>query len=326
MKTTCYNPANDTFSYTDKALPSPGPNDVLVKVLACGLNPVDAKINLWHGAAPGMNADWVPGLDVTGEIVELGSEVSGWSVGDKVLYHGDMFRPNGGFAEFAIHAAATLIPMPKVAPEIAAATPCAGWTAWRALVDKLDIERHNALFVAGGSGGVGSFALQIARGFGLEKVITSCSAINHEFVKSQGATHAIDYRSQDVVSELLKITDGAGVPIALDTVGGDNDILCASVLGYEGEMVELVQTVRPELYPDAFMKGLSFHQLSLGSGHRNGVKAVADLVRAGTDFSAWLEQGKLQVEKLTEISLSDVGDALKQIREQRTVGKIVLVN
>lgn len=321
-----YDPATDEFSVKVVSIPHPGAGDVLVKVNACALNPVDAKIHLWHGIAPGMNADWVPGLDVSGEIVAVGEAVQDWQVGERVLYHGDMFRPHGGFAEYAIHRAETLVPHPDVDSHVAAATPCAGWTAWRALVDKLHVAEHQAIFIGGGSGGVGSFAIQIARHFGLKQIITSCSAANQAFVLGLGATHVIDYRQQDPVTRVLEITAGQGVPVALDTVGGNNDILTANLLGFEGQMVELVQTVRPEHYNDAFMKGLSFHQLSLGAGHRNGPAAAQDLVDAGTAFSKLLETGEIQVPRLETIRLSEVGDALLLMREQRTVGKVVMVN
>ncbi len=324
MKAVTYNPATDDFVVQEVTPPVPETGDVLVKVHACGLNPVDAKINFWHGAAPNMSALWVPGLDVSGEIVALGDDVEGWRVGDRVLYHGNMFRPNGGFAEYAIQEASTLVAHPKLSPKEAAATPCAGWTAWRSLVNKLRIQEYDSIFIAGGSGGVGSYAIQIARYFGVKTIITTSSVKNHDFLLSLGATDLIDYREEDVVSRIMEITDNQGVPVALDAVGGDNDILCANSLSYEGQMVELVRTVRPTDYKDAFGRGLSFHQFSLGSGHRNGEQACKNISDAGRDFSELLEKGVVKTPALETIGLEKVGIALKQIRGQRTVGKIVM--
>lgn len=324
MQALIYYPESDRFCVAEQPQPSPGPHDVLVRVHACGLNPVDAKIHQWHNMAPGMRAGWVPGLDVSGEIATLGSAVTAWKVGDRVLYHGDMFRPNGGFAEFAIQDARTLIAHPDVPAEFAAATPCAGWTAWRALVDKLHVQGVDCAFIAGGAGGVGSFALQIARHFGVKRIIASASRSNHDYVRSLGATDVIDYRTEDVVQQVMALTDGQGVPIALDTVGGDNDVVTASVLGYEGQMVELVRVVRPDAYPDAFMKGLSFHQLSLGSGHRHGQRARDMLIEAGQQVSALVASGNIKPPKVMTIQLDDVGEALKTMRGQHTVGKVVL--
>lgn len=324
MRALTYNPANDQFTVQELPQPVPGPHDVLVRVHACGLNPVDAKIDQWHAMAPGMHAGWVPGLDVSGEIVALGTSVTGWRVGERVLYHGDMFRPNGGFAQFALQDGRALVRHPDVPAALAAASPCAGWTAWRALVDKLRVAGADSLFIAGGAGGVGSFAIQIARHLGVGRIITTASSENHDYVRQLGATDAIDYRVEDVVARLLALTDGQGVPFALDTVGGDNDVVTASVLGYEGQMVELVRVVRPEAYPDAFMKGLSFHQLSLGSGHRHGPRGREMLVAAGTHVSALLQSSVIELPRLAEIPLEEVGAALREMRARRTVGKVVM--
>ena len=297
---------------------------MLVKVHAVGLNPVDAKVNLWHEMVDGMDDTFVGGLDVSGEIVAIGDKVSGWQVGDRVLYHGNMRRMSGGFAEYAIQDSRTLVAHPDVAPEVAAASPCAGWTAYRALVDKLNISTRKSIFIAGGSGGVGSFAIQLARFFGVETIITTSSAANHEFVRSLGATHVIDYKQEDVREQIMAITEGLGVEVSLDCVGGDNDILCASVLGFEGEMVELVRTTRATEYPGAFLQGLTFHQLSLGSGHVNGARGLQSIVEAGTSFSALLEAGNIKVGNLKVIALEAAGEALLSIRQQRTVGKVVV--
>ena len=325
MKALTFNPASDAFSLRELPVPAPGPGDVLVKVAACGLNPVDAKISLWKDMVPDMDANWTPGLDVAGEIVAAGEGVSGWKIGDRVLYHGNMLRPHGGLAEFSIHKAATLIPHPPVAPAIAAATPCAGWTAWRALHDKLRLTDGLSFLVTGGSGGVGGFAIQIAWAIGVRSIITTCSAKNHEYVRSLGATHAIDYRAEDVAARVLEITDGRGVDRALDTVGPEEDLVVAECLAFEGELVELVDVVRPSEYRDVFSRSLSFHQLALGAGHRAGPSAEANIVRAGLACCRMLADGGLSVPALETISLEQAGDRLVGIRNRRSVGKTVVV-
>ncbi len=321
MKALTFDPAVDGFTIRTLPVPTPGPGDVLVKVAACGLNPVDSKIPLWKDMVPDMDDRWTPGLDVSGEVVATGAGVPGWKTGDLVLYHGNMLRPHGGLAEFAIHKAATLIPHPKVAPAVAAATPCAGWTAWRALHDKLRLTDGHSLLVTGGSGGVGGFAIQIARAIGVRAIITTCSAKNHDYVHSLGATHAIDYRTEDVAARVMEITDGRGVDRALDTVGPDEDLVVAECLAFEGEMLELVDVVRPADYRDVFSRSLSFHQLALGAGHRAGPAAEANIVRAGLACCRMLEDGSLSVPVLETIPLEEAGDRLVGIRNRRSVGK-----
>ncbi len=320
-----FNPANDTFAIRELPIPVPGSGDVLVRVAACGLNPVDAKITRWKAMVPDMDADWTPGLDVSGEIVQVGTGVEGWKAGDRVLYHGNMLRPHGGLAEYAIHKADTLIAHPPVSSAVAAATPCAGWTAWRALHDKLRIEREHSFLVTGGSGGVGGFAIQIAKDLGLQQIIATCSAKNHAYVLSLGATAAIDYRVEDVTARVRELTGGKGVDRALDTVGPDEDIVVAESLAFEGEMVELVDVVRPGAYRDVFQRGLSFHQLSLGAGHRAGPEAEARIVQAGIACSRMLTEGRLTVPVLETIPLTEAGPRLDEIRERRSVGKTVVV-
>ncbi len=324
MKAITYQKGHDRFSFTKLAVPKlEAPLDVLVKVNAVALNPVDTKIYRWHHMVENMNDNFVGGLDVSGEIVKIGAAVTDWKIGDKVLYHGNMRRLHGGFAEYAIHDSQTLIPHPAVSPEIAAATPCAAWTAYSALISKLDISKRNSIFIIGGSGGVGSFAIQLAKLFGVKMIITTCSASNHDYVKNLGATHIIDYRHEDVIAQIMDITQQQGVEASLDCVGGENDIIAASALGFQGEMVELVQAVNPTNYPNAFFKELSFHQVSLGSGHVHGDKGKSLITQIGKTVSHMLETGDLQVPKLKIIALEEIGDALMEMRKGRTVGKIV---
>lgn len=237
---------------------------------------------------------------MSGRIVEIGKEVKGWSVGDRVLYHGDMFRPRGGFAAYAIQDSQTLIPHPELSPEVAAATPCAGWAAWRPLNDKLRVREHNSILIGGG---VGGFAIQIAHYIDLQQIIVTCSAHNRDYVKELGATHVINYRTEDVVSRLLEITAQQGVAVGLDAVGPDNDVIVANSLAYEGHMVELVDTVRPSSCKDAFMIGLSVHQLSLGAAHRNGPTAESALTSAGRTFSTLVEHCHVKAPIIKIISL-----------------------
>lgn len=305
-------------------VPEPGDYDVLIKVDYCGLNPVDAKLRQWKGMIPGQGAYWVAGLDVSGTIVQTGSRVNQWQTGDRVICHGNMFRQYGGFAEYTVQAADMLIPHPNVASEIAAATPCAGWTALRALTDKLQVTANDSILVLGGSGGVGSFALQLAKHFGLHPIITTCSASNKDYVTGLGADYFIDYKSEDIAKRVTEMTNKVGVTTGLDTVGGDNDLILANALAFEGRMVELVRTVRPEIYNQAFMRGLSFHQLSLGSGHRNSAAGKARMLDAGKRFNTLLEQGIITVPRLEKISLEQLPHALQKMLEQHTVGKVVV--
>ena len=324
MKALTYHPRQDAFFIADLPLPEPAAMDVLVNVEATSLNPVDAKIGLWKSRVPGMPDTWVPGLDVAGRIAAVGSEVRDWKIGDRVLYHGDMLRPHGGFAEYAIHDARTLTPHPDLPAAEAAATPCAGWTAWRSLHDTLHAGEGDSILITGGSGGVGGFAIQIARYAGVHPIIATCSGRNRDYVLSLGATHVVDHTREDIHRRVLDITGARGVTIGLDAVGGENDIIVANALAEGGRMVELVRGLRPERYRDAVQRKLELHQLSLGAGHRGGDIERAVLVAAGRAFSRLVEQGHISLTALRTVSLEEVGPSLVRMLEQRTVGKIVM--
>ncbi len=179
--------------------------------------------------------------------------------------------------------------------------------------------------MTGGSGGVGGFAIQIAKDLGLRQIIATCSAKNHAYVLSLGATAAIDYRNEDVAARVRELTGGRGVDRALDTVGPNEDLVAAEALAFEGEMVELVDVVRPGEYRDVFQRGLSFHQLSLGAGHRAGPEGEARIVRAGVACSRMLAEGRLTVPVMETIPLAEAGTRLVEIRERRSVGKTVVM-
>ena len=325
MKSVVFDFAREQFLFRDIPVPEPAGDEVLIRVEACGLNPVDAKIRQWQHMITNKPLFWVPGLDIAGSIVKTGRGVTNWKTGDRVLCHGNMFRQFGGFAAFSIQAADTLTLHPETAAEVAAATPCAGWSALRALTDKLHVTAQDSILITGGSGGVGSMAIQLAKHFGLHPIITTCSEKNASFVRQLGADHVIDYTKEDINQRVAEITQGFGVTTGLDTVGGDNDIVLANALAFEGSMVELVRTLRPEAYNQAFMQGLSFHQLSLGSGHRNGQAGKERMLHAGKRFSALLEQGVISMPRLEKIALQEVPVALNKMLDQHTVGKIVAV-
>lgn len=325
MKAITYQKTKDQFSLSEISIPSlETAFDVLVKVEAVGLNPVDSKIYSWHEMVADMDDNFVGGLDVAGEIIATGEAVKNWKIGDKVLYHGNMRRAYGGFAEYAVQDGRSLIAFPAfLSAEEAASIPCAAWTAYRALTDKLNISQQESLLIMGAAGGVGSFAIQLAKIYGVKTIITTASSAKHSYVKSLGASHVIDYQNEDVLVKIMEITAGKGVRAALDCVGGENDKIAAAALGFEGHMVELVQPINAENYSDAFLKGLSFHQLSLGSGHVNGESGRQSLVNAGQEVSSLLKNKQLKPPQLQVISLKEIGDALMEMRKQRTIGKIV---
>lgn len=326
MRALTYNVNQDQFELTDLPIPDPKTNEVLVKVQACALNPIDSKIVNWHALVPNMGIDFVVGLDVVGQITKIGSGVSQYKVGDQVLFHGDMLSKHGGLAEYTIQPANAMLHLPSNIPvSVAASSPCTGWTAWRALVDRLKIQDKESIFISGASGGVGSFAVQIAKHFGVKNIIASCSATNIDYVKSLGASSVIDYNTQDVVGQVDALTNHLGVDVALDCVGKESEIQCANMLKYEGALVSLVEVANLRNYNDAKARGLTVHQLSLGAGYSNGSKGLDTIFEAGRAVTNLLVQGKLKAPSLNEIPLEQAADVLLRMRKHGTNLKTVVV-
>ncbi|MCB9497577.1 MAG: zinc-binding dehydrogenase [Fibrobacteria bacterium] len=321
----CVGP-EEGFRPMEMPVPTPGEGQVRIRVEACGINPVDVGTPRWVHQVDTVHSQGcvIPGLDVAGTIDALGKGVKGHKEGDRVVCHGYRFRSWGGFAEYSLQPANGLVALPKnVAMIDAAATPCAGWTAWRALVDRLRIEKGQSIVVAGGAGGVGSFALQICRLFELDPIVATCSAANEEHVRAMGATHVLDYRDPDLAAKVRELTSGAGVRKGLDGGAGNSDIQVADSLGFEGEMVLLSRLARSSSYQEPFSRALGIFQISLGDAHGAGPKAMSDLVAAGTKFTELLRDRVVTVPLNRVVDLEGVPAVLEELRERKVWGKAV---
>ncbi len=324
MKAVIYRPELDRFVVKTISEPKlETPFDVIVEVHAVGLNPVDAKINHWFGITDAGNRDMVGGLDVSGVIIAKGSMVNDWNIGDHVLYHGNMRRRQGGFAAFSVHDSRTLTRHPDISDIEAAASPCAGWTAYRALKDKFHLAGKSSIVIYGASGGVGSYALQLSRYFQLETIIAVCSEHNFDYATSLGATHCLDYRDLQLLTKVNTIVDNQGVECVLDCVGGPAQTNSSSMLGFDGQLVELVSTIDSTQHQSAFDRGLTLHQLSLGAGHVNGEIGRQSITQAGIALNRMLEQNIVISPPTTVLTLSDIPQALNQIRQGHSRGKFV---
>lgn len=216
--------------------PAPDKGEILVEVHAVGLNPVDYKTAT--GGHPNWTYPHILGLDAAGVVAEVGEGVTQWNQGDKVVYHGDLTK-KGGYAEFAVTNAHTASRIPEgVTFEDAAALPTAGYTAYQALHGKLPLSQLNTIFIHGGAGGVGGFAVQLAKLAG-KQVITTASLHNHEYVKSLGADFVVDYRTEDIPSKMSLITDGRGVDAVIDTISRQSATEALDLIAFSGHIVHI---------------------------------------------------------------------------------------
>ncbi|MCA1040109.1 zinc-binding dehydrogenase [Bacillus infantis] len=300
--------------------PVPGRGEILVKIMAAALNPVDYKTG--NGGNPNWNYPHVLGVDSAGVVEETGPGTTGIKPGDRVVYHSDLAK-KGGFAEYGVTTAHTVSIIPEgVSFEEAAAIPCAGYTAYQALFHKMNASKGQTILIHAGAGGVGGFAIQLAKMAGLT-VLTTASSSNHEFVKSLGADFAIDYNNEDFVQKSLEITNGLGVDLVLDTVGRENADKSVKALAFNGQIAFIAgpPNVNGAI---SFAHPLSFHQIGLGSVHQSGnIHEQKKLAEMGDHMLSMLKEGRLDalVEKI--ISLEEVPAALDVLATRRVKGKIV---
>lgn len=301
-------------------IPKPSAGELLIEVHAVGLNPVDYK------TATGGNPNWtyphILGLDVAGVVAEVGEGVTGWEKGNRVVYHGDLTK-KGGYAEYTVTTAHTVSRIPdQVTFEDAAALPTAGYTAYQSLFRKLPMDHIDTLLIHGGAGGVGGFAVQLAKWAG-KTVISTASRHNHEYVQSLGADYVIDYREEDVKAKVMEITNGRGVDAVIDAVSRQSATDSLDMLAFLGHLVHIsgapdYTQVKP------FTKAISFHEIALGPAYQSGDrKAQEDLGMMGNEMLALVAEGKISSMLKEVITLEQVPEALSRLAERHVKGKIV---
>ncbi len=300
--------------------PKPQAGEVLVRVHAVGLNPVDYKTGT--NGHPNWTYPHILGLDVAGVVEEIGKGVSTWKEGDRIVYHGNLAR-KGGYAEYAVTTAHSISRIPDtISFEEAATLPCAGYTAYQALHRKLRVQEGESILIHGGAGGVGGFAVQLAALAGL-RVITTASKHNHEFVRVLGAHYVIDYNTEDFIERVKEITDGRGVDAVIDTVSSENATRSLDSLAFNGRIAFIAgkpdyDVIKP------FTKALSFHEVALGGAHLSGdIVAQRDLAIMGDELLTLVEQGEVDPMLSNIIALEDVPTTLQRLSERHVRGKIV---
>lgn len=271
-------------------VPVPGPGEVLVRVHASGVNPLDLKIRDGAAAHARVEPPAVLGIDMAGTVVRVGEAVTGFREGDDVYgMTGGIGTVAGSLAEYQIADARLLAVKPRTASMAeAAALPLAVITAWEGLVDRANVTRGDRVLVHGGAGGVGYVAVQLALARGAE-VFATGSGESLEIIARTGAT-AIDYRSTPVEQYVAQHTAGAGFDVVFDTVGGPTlDASFAAVRRYTGHVVSILGWGSHSLAPLSF-RGASysgvFTLLPLltgeGRGHHGEILTkAAELVDAG---------------------------------------------
>lgn len=306
------------------ARPVPGKGQVLVRIHAAGVNPLDTKIAIGAGAHARQELPAVLGLDLAGTVVELGEAVDGFTPGQEVFgMAGGIGGAQGTLAEYIAVDARLIASKPHaLGMREAAALPLVFITAWEGLVDRANVRSGQRVLIHGGAGGVGQVAVQLAKARGAEVYATG-SAGNLDFIRSLGAT-AIDYQAQGVEAYVEQYTAGEGFDIVYDTVGGSTlDASFKAVKPYTGHVLSCLGWGQHSLAPLSFKSAtysgvFTLAPLLTGKGrehHGSILREAAVLANAG--------QLAIRVDP-QQFALDELNDAFRQVAEGRGRGKTVI--
>jgi len=294
----------EVLKYEDVPRPEPKEDQVLVRVIAAGVNPVDGMIR------SGMFAKYekaafpmIPGDDIAGVIEKVGSKITKFKPGDPVFAYIGL-KNGGGYAEYALATEREAAPKPKSLTYVeAAAVPIVALTAWQALIDTAKLSAGQTVLIHGASGGVGSFAIQIAKARGA-KVIATASSANQDLLKQLGADVAIDYtktKFEDVAKD---------VDVVLDSVGKDTLARSYGVVKKGGFIVTLVARIDQAELDKHGIQGASL--------------SVEPNSNELTEIGKLIDEKKLSVIVSQTFPLSEARKAQEQVATGHTRGKIVL--
>ncbi len=292
--------------------PTPGEGELLVKVFACGVNPVDYKIRSGMIGLP-RTFPSVLGYDVSGQVSEIGSGVQQFKAGDDVFFSG-LITNNGGYAEYCVVNESIVSRKPANVSHIEAATiPLSGQTAWEALFERAAVTAGESVLIHAGAGGVGSLAIQLAKWKRLTIFSTASQPQHIEMIRRLGADHVINYKEADFVEVIQEHTDGNGVDVVFDTVGGDVFGRNFDALKVHGRAVCIVEREAPYPLLGAWFKNATIHTLFM-ERNRERLDRLANLVSAG----------KLRAVVGKTLPLDDAARAHEMVEEGHVGGKVVL--
>lgn len=305
-----------------RALPKPGAGEVLVRVQASGVNRPDVMQRQGRYPPPPGASD-LPGMEIAGEVVALGPDVSDVRVGDKIT----SLLPGGGYAEYAIAAAPLCLPVPKGMSMVeAAAIPETFMTVWTNLFERGRMKSGDTVLIHGGTSGIGTAAIQLAAAFGAKALFaTAGSADKARACEKLGATRGIDYKNEDFVAVIKADTQGYGIDVTLDMVAGSYVQRNLDIAAMEGRVVtiSMLGGSRAEINLATVLP----KRLTLtGSTLRARTVAQKAEVAQGILKNVWplFESGRVKPVIFETFPLAEASEAHRLMESSRHIGKIVL--
>ena len=302
----------DCFEIQEVRQPQPKPHQILVRVCATSVNPVDYQIR--RGDYKNLvKLPAILGVDISGVVEAVGRSVTNFQIGDEVYYSPQLFGESGSYGEYHVADEHIVAHKPTNISHLEAACfPLAAGTAWDCLVTRGQLQVGESVLIHAGAGGVGSFAIGLAKAMGAY-VFTTCSAKNHDLVKKLGADCIIDYQTENYVAVIEQKTLGKGVDLVLDTIGGKTIQRSLEIIRFYGRLVSIVDIATPQSLLAAWDKNLTVHFVftSQESNKLNSLKRL-------------IERQQLFPIIDSVMPLHHVAKAHQRLEQGGTKGKVIL--
>jgi NADPH2:quinone reductase len=304
-----------------RSVPSPGPGEILVKVHAAGVNRPDvAQRSGAYPPPPG--ASDLPGLEISGDVVALGAGAIRHKLGDKVM----SLVAGGGYAQYCIAQDAQAMPVPTAFSMLeAGATPETLMTVWHNVFERGALQPGETLLVHGGSSGIGTMAIQLAKAFGSKVIVTVGSQDKADACLRLGADRAVNYKSEDFVAAVKAETSGAGANVILDMVGGDYIERNYETAAFDGRIVQIAFLGAPKATVN-FTRLMIKRLVHTGSTlrPRSNADKAAMVAAIEAKVMPLLHEGRIKPVMDSTFPLEKAADAHRRMETSGHIGKIVL--
>jgi NADPH:quinone reductase len=312
----------DAMQVAEVPRPEPRSGEVLIKVRAAGVNRADTIQRKGHYPPPAGVTD-ILGMEVSGHVASIGTNVARWKVGDAVC----ALLAGGGYAEYCVAPQGQILPVPGgVSLEDAASLPEAAFTVWANLFsDTQPLRARESLLVQGGSSGVGSFAIQAARQVGARVVATAGSTEKCTYCRDLGAEAAWNYKTENWVAAAWAWSEGKGIQVILDMIGGDYFGKHIELLAQRGRLIHIATTKGSEVKLD-LREVMRKRVIVTGSTLRSRRPEEKSLLREGVEARLWpaIASGAIRPTVHAKFPLADAAQAHRLMESSAHLGKILL--
>ncbi|MDP2409572.1 MAG: NAD(P)H-quinone oxidoreductase [Pseudolabrys sp.] len=310
----------DVLVPEQRPVPAPKTGEILVKVAAAGVNRPDVVQRKGLYPAPPGASD-IPGLEIAGEVVAVGPEVSRWKAGDRVM----ALVSGGGYAEYCLAHESHALPVGALPMIEAAAFPETAFTVWHNVVERGGLKSGETLLVHGGTSGIGTTAIQLAKALGARVIATAGSGEKCEACRKLGADVAVNYKTEDFVAATKTATGGKGADVILDMVGGDYIARNYEAAAVEGRIVQIA-------FMGSAKATVDFMRIMLKRLHHTGSTLRSRSVADKAAIARAVEQtvlplvtaGKIKPVIYKTFPLAEAAEAHRLMESSSHIGKIVL--